>query len=132
MLELLIAVIIVSVGLLGIASMQVIGLRNNHSAYMRSQATILAYDMVDRMRANSAAALAAQYDIAIADAAPACAAAVAACDLNSWLTRLNSTLPNGEGSVSVSGVGAVTVIVQWTDDRDNPSDTLQFQFDTRL
>ncbi len=132
MLELLIAVIIVSVGLLGIASMQAIGLRNNHSAYMRSQATILAYDIVDRMRANYEAAVAEQYNIAMDDDAPTCGTAVPACDLNSWLTRLGNTLPNGDGSVTVSNVGTTTVIVQWTDDRDNPTETLDFRFDTRL
>jgi len=132
MLELLIAVLIVSVGLLGIASMQAIGLRNNHSAYMRSQATVLAYDIVDRMRANYAAAVAAQYDIAMGDDAPTCSGAVPACDLNSWLTRLRNVLPNGDGSVTVSNTGATTVIVQWTDDRENPTETLNFQFDTSL
>jgi type IV pilus assembly protein PilV len=52
LLEVLVAVVILSVGLLGIAGLQVAGLRVNHSSYMRTQATLLAYDMADRMRAN--------------------------------------------------------------------------------
>ncbi len=52
LLEVLITVIILSVGLLGLAGLQVISLRDNHSAYLRSQALIQSYDIVDRMRAN--------------------------------------------------------------------------------
>jgi type IV pilus assembly protein PilV len=50
--EVLISVFVLSIGLLGLAGLQVTGLQNNHSAYLRSQATILAYDMAERMRAN--------------------------------------------------------------------------------
>ncbi len=52
LLEVLVAIVILSVGLLGIAGLQVKGLQVNHSSYMRTQATLLAYDMADRMRAN--------------------------------------------------------------------------------
>ncbi len=38
--------------MLGLAAMQAKGLQNNHSAYHSSQATVLAYDIADRMRAN--------------------------------------------------------------------------------
>ncbi len=53
LLEVLIAIVITSIGLLGLAAMQATGLRNNHSAYHRSQATVLAYDIADRMRSNA-------------------------------------------------------------------------------
>ena len=53
LLEVLIAIVVTSIGLLGLAAMQATGLRNNHSAYHRSQATVLAYDIADRMRANT-------------------------------------------------------------------------------
>ncbi len=54
LIEVLIAIVVTSIGLLGLAAMQATGLRNNHSAYNRSQATVLAYDIADRMRANTA------------------------------------------------------------------------------
>lgn len=50
LLEVLIALVVLSVGLLGLAAMQVRGLAYNHEAHVRSQATMLAYDMMDRMR----------------------------------------------------------------------------------
>ncbi len=53
LLEVLITLIILSVGLLGLAGLQTMSLRNNHSAYLRSQAITQSYDIVDRMRANS-------------------------------------------------------------------------------
>lgn len=52
MIEVLIAVLVLSIGLLGLAGLQAASLHNNHSAYLRSQATLLAYGIADRMRAN--------------------------------------------------------------------------------
>lgn len=54
LLEVLIAVVILSIGLLGLAGLQVASLRVNQGALQRSQATTLAYDMLDRMRADVA------------------------------------------------------------------------------
>jgi type IV pilus assembly protein PilV len=53
--EVLIAVLVLAVGLLGLAGLQLAGMKSNHSAYLRSQATIVAYDLLDRMRADPAA-----------------------------------------------------------------------------
>jgi type IV pilus assembly protein PilV len=54
LIEVLIAMLILSVGLLGLAGFQASSARNNTSAYNRSQATQLAYDLADRIRANAA------------------------------------------------------------------------------
>jgi len=53
LLEVLITLIVLSVGLLGLAGLQTMSLRNNHDAYLRSQVISQIYDIVDRMRANS-------------------------------------------------------------------------------
>jgi len=52
MLEVLVTMLIIAVGLLGLAGLQVKGLQANHAAYLRTEATERAYDMADRMRAN--------------------------------------------------------------------------------
>jgi type IV pilus assembly protein PilV len=52
MIEVLVTLVIVSVGLLGAAAMVINGLESNRNAYLRTQASILAYDMADRIRAN--------------------------------------------------------------------------------
>ena len=52
LLEVLIAMVIFAVGMLGLAGMQGVALKDNNDAYMRSQAVFFAYDMGDRIRAN--------------------------------------------------------------------------------
>lgn len=139
LLEVLIALVILSVGLLGIAAMLSTTLKSNDSAYMRSQATILAANIIDRMRANPQGAANGDYDISMGAATPApgsgtaCTGTSADCsavilakyDLTQWLTTLASSsngLPQGAGSVTTStlgGVQRVTVTVQWNDSRAN-------------
>ena len=52
LLEILVALLVLSIGLLGLAGLQTFSLRNNHSAFLRSQAVVLAYDALDRLRSN--------------------------------------------------------------------------------
>lgn len=135
LLEVLIALVILSVGLLGIAAMLSTTVKSNDSAYMRSQATALAYNIIDRMRANQNAAQNGFYNIAIGTPAPGsstiCNGSIANCsatsladfDLSQWKQALASSangLPDGDGSVAVNaagGVFTVTVTVQWNDSR---------------
>ncbi|MEZ5515019.1 MAG: type IV pilus modification protein PilV [Steroidobacteraceae bacterium] len=142
MVEALIALLVLSIGLLGVGLMQFSSLRSNHGSSLRSQATFLAYDVTDRMRANRAAATAGGYDIAIG-AAPA-GAAVADNDLVRWKQNLAATLPAGDGSVARTQVvrpagplGAAvtvttfTITVQWDDSRGTEP-PLQFVMETQI
>ncbi len=52
LIEVLVTVVVVSIGLLGLAGLQISGLRANMSSEARSTATLLATDIVERMRAN--------------------------------------------------------------------------------
>ena len=52
LIEILVTVVILAIGLLGLAGLQMSGLRNNQSAYYRTQVSALAYDIMDRMRSN--------------------------------------------------------------------------------
>jgi type IV pilus assembly protein PilV len=138
LIEILIAVLVLSLGLLGLAGLQASSLRYNSAAAARGQATFMAYDIIDRMRANKAAAIAGAYDTGYAapssggsdcqTAGAGCsAAAMAAYDLNQWrctLGKWNShaicntlginrgLLPDGDGSISRVG-NVVTVRVRW-------------------
>ncbi|ADJ28936.1 type IV pilus modification protein PilV [Nitrosococcus watsonii] len=151
LLEVLISVAILSIGLLGLAGLQATGMRSNHSAYLRSQATLLAYDIVDRMRANRTAALNNSYslDFGAPPATPAknCAAAnceaaeLAAYDLHDWFQNFTATLPSSDGEIQLNA-GVVTVTVQWDETwtriesvaNDNGTDpiTRQFVMSTQL
>ena len=62
LIEVLVALVILSVGVLGLSRLQATQLRANNAAYLRTQAAIQAYDMADRMRANQAGVEAGSYD----------------------------------------------------------------------
>jgi type IV pilus assembly protein PilV len=140
--EVLIAVLVLSLGLLGLAGLQASSLRYNNSAAARGQATFLAYDIIDRMRANKTAALAGAYDSGYltapdagaadcqASGAACSAAAMAAYDLNQWRCMLGNwsetdvcantfgidrgLLPDGDGAITRAGT-IVTVSIRWTE-----------------
>ncbi len=135
LLEVLVAIVVLSIGLLGLAGLMASSVRNNHSAYQRTQAAWLAYDMVDRMRANRAYAvtLATDYNVAIG-AASAAPAGLAKNDVDDWKTALGATLPAGDGSVTVIGAtGAATVKVKWNDARGTGGNSAQIvQVDSQL
>ncbi len=131
--EVLVTIVVLSVGLMGLAGMHFQGLKNNQSAYFRSQATILAYNAVDAMRANRSSALNEAYDIAIGTLAPS-GATIASTDLVSWKGNLLGSLPEGDGAIDcVKATAMCTVTVQWNDSIGvEGSAAQQFSFTTQL
>ena len=118
---------ILAIGLLGLAALHTVGLRSNHSAYQRTQATILGYDMVDRLRANRVRAMAGNYNL-LMNATPAGgdgAAPLEDDDHGQWSTNLGALLPNGDGSIACDASGFCTVSVQWEDGRAEGGPTTQ-------
>lgn len=129
LLEALIALVIVSLGMLGIAGIIANSLKVNQGAQIRSQASWLAHDIIDSMRANRSAA--ADYAGADCAAAPT-GGTIAEDDLASWCAALLNALPSGTGTVNVAG-DLVTVTVQWDDTRAaGGSATQQFVMETQL
>jgi type IV pilus assembly protein PilV len=61
--EVLVAVVVLCIGLLGIAKMSLTSVQSNNSAYMRSQAAILIQEIIDNMHSNRTAAIAGSYSI---------------------------------------------------------------------
>ena len=132
LLEVLISVLILSIGLLGMAGLQMNALKFNQSASVRSQATVMAYEITDRMRMNRVAALAGQYNTALSQTSVT-GQTRAAVDLASWKTALQSQLPDGRGAIALGTGNRVTVTVQWDESRmRNGSNTQQLIFETRL
>lgn len=139
LIELLVAVIILALGLLGLAGIQAVALKNNQSAYARTQATQMAYDLADRMRANVAGA-ASYTDIATGAAtAEADCLSTTGCtpaelaenDLFEWNSTLIDLLPGGTGSIALVG-NIYTITITWDDDHDgdalnNPSFQTSFR-----
>ena len=75
MIELLVAVLVLAIGVLGITALQMVSLQNNRGALFRAEAVQLAYDMMDRIRANPEGAVPGQAysGLALTDAPPASA-----------------------------------------------------------
>ncbi len=147
LIEVLISILVLSFGLLGLAGLQALGLKNNVSAYHRGQATQLAYDMADRIRANIEEAKKSNtsiYNTLAASsanvqnsckAAPGCTTSeLAQNDLYEWNESIK-ILPSGSGqinladqSVTIKPAGATpavktkvtvcTIIITWDDDRN--------------
>lgn len=118
LIEALVALLILSIGLLGVAGLQMQALRSNHGAHLRSQATVLAHDIADRMRANRTAALAdpSAYNVDFIDVPTG--TTLADLDVVAWKQSLADILPSGDGAIVVDvdeDRNVATITVQWTD-----------------
>ena len=113
LLEVLVALVVLSIGLLGIGKLVMVSSRGNDSAYMRSQATALAYTVLDAMRANRAQATSGAYDVGTGAYTGGANCLSATCDpsqlatsdLANWKTAL-AQLPSGDGTVTTATVTA--------------------------
>lgn len=118
MLEVLITVLILAIGLLGVAAMQMMALRNSQQALQQSLATVHAYSILDSMRANADAARAGGYNVSGLCAPPSNATLLAQQDQKFWIEALQAQL--GEqacGSINCQPSGECTASVSWTDGR---------------
>jgi type IV pilus assembly protein PilV len=114
LIEVLIAVLVMGIGMLGIASLQATSLRNSQSSLERSQAVIATYAIIDAMRANRDTAIAGGYDIPTTCAVPA-GGTLVANDLNAWLQGVQNSIGAGAcGAIACAG-GNCTVTVTWDD-----------------
>jgi|SRR5690554_1625026 len=120
LIEVLVAVLVLAVGLLGLAGLQTQSLRFNNEAYFRTQATLLAMDMADRLRSNleTARTSPGSYTFSKTEAIPSsskdCSAnpcspsELAQYDFKLWKERALSVLPGAEVSLTPDAVGAAT------------------------
>lgn len=112
LLEVLIALLVLSIGLLGLAALQTFSLRLNHQAYERTQATLLMDEIVDRIRANPEGKNAGAFDnvgTGWSGSYPNCAttncttgSALANYDIAMWRSAIAAP------GVLASGVGTIT------------------------
>jgi type IV pilus assembly protein PilV len=128
MIEVLVTIIIIAVGVLGAAALQVTTLKNLSSSHSASVAAIVAQDFSERMRANPDAALAGDYTHSEKPAGSAAdcvtapcltAAALALYDKETWWAQVTAVLPSGSGEVAPIAVGSniFVLTVRWDEDR---------------
>ena len=135
LIEILIAVVVLAFGLLGIAALQATTLRNSQSALQRSTAAVQTYAILDRMRANRAAAIIGAYNIGRTCVIPDPGTTLAASDLSEWITDLQDPQrglgPGACGKIAAgSGPNDFVITVEWDDSRGNLGSSAQ-TMDTR-
>lgn len=123
LIEVLVALVVMSVGLLGLALLQQNAVAFNRDAYLASQATVLAYDIADRIRGNREAGQDGDYNSAFAGTPPACNSAIAAGtvvaqDIAAWRRALSCALPGGNGQIAYDAAAeTLTITVTWDPSR---------------
>ena len=133
MIEVLISIVILAFGLLGIASMQMLALRNSQVALERSQATVQTYAILDAMRANIAVARIGGYNMTeMTCQAPDADASLASKDLHNWVKTLQDNLGESACAHIDCGGAECLISVEWNDSRDPAADPTRITTRTRL
>ncbi len=119
LIEVLIALLILAIGVLGIAALQFKALKYSKDSFLRSQINFLAYDIADRMRANrtNATDYTGNYTVPTNTANNACVqntGANAANDLGCWRNTVDIALPPGSTANITESAGLYTVSLGWT------------------
>ncbi|MGL4230873.1 MAG: type IV pilus modification protein PilV [Casimicrobium sp.] len=141
LLEVLITIVIVAIGVLGVAGMQVTSIKLADLAQTRTTGTILANDIVERIRANRDNV--ATYATTFGGGIPAATTTLADRDLRAWKQMLADPIrgvPEGDGRIVVdedpdctAGCTLVTVTVRWNEARQRGGKALQeFVIRTRV
>lgn len=122
LIEILITLLVLAIGLLGLAALQGISLQSGQFALNRTQATNLAYEVIDHARANRS-------QVALNGTLP---------NQTYFTNRAAALLPQGQVAVAINnggGAGIVTVTVTWLDDRsaeDADDQQGEFVFTSRI
>ncbi|WP_324768164.1 type IV pilus modification protein PilV [Pokkaliibacter plantistimulans] len=122
LIEILVALIVLAIGLLGVAALQTSSLRNNQSSFDRANAVVLVNDIVERMRANASVAKSDGYSLAFSSSSSnSCplptGSSRADVDLSEWRTTIIDTLGDSAcGAVSCTD-GLCTITIRYDDSR---------------
>ncbi|HEX7029987.1 MAG TPA: type IV pilus modification protein PilV [Gammaproteobacteria bacterium] len=137
LIEVMIALVVLSIGMLGIAGLTVGALKDTRGAFNRTKAVAFAWDMAERIRANRTAGAAYAgagangncFATASVTAPSSCnSATLAAHDIFEWQAALADTergLPSGTGTVTFNNATTpptYIITVQWSDGRTAPPD----------
>lgn len=139
LIEVLVALVVLAIGLLGVALMQIMSLRFTQSANQRTIATNLAYELIDMARANrvlSSAYVANYAAFGNPTTTAGCARAATADpadNITRWRCEVRASLPGGEAQVTMPGNGVIRVDMRWTDAHwDVANQQTEFSVESRL
>jgi type IV pilus assembly protein PilV len=127
LIEVLISMVIISIGLLGAMALQATSLREGQVSNYRDNATLIAQSVLDAIRANRANA--GNYTITLAASAPT-GTSIVATDLQGFKNSASELLPSGNGSITVSaGTSTATINLQWSESRvKSGTDSQEFSY----
>ncbi len=111
LIEVLIAMLVFGTALVTLSGLQTRSLQFNQSAYLRSQASMLAYDIIDRIRINRLQS--SQYTIDFDSASPT-GTSFREEDLKAWLAAVKASLPDGEAKIDCDNYEC-SVEIRWTE-----------------
>jgi type IV pilus assembly protein PilV len=114
LIEILVTLLVLAVGLMGLAALQGFSLQAGQISYLRTQATNFAYEVADHARANRSV-------VGASGSIP---------NEDFWNDRVAELLPGGAVVVNANAAG-ITVTVSWTDDRET-GDPASFTIVTRI
>ncbi len=121
LLEILVAVLVLTVGLLGVAGLQTSNMRNSQSAHQRTMAVLLASGMAERIRANRAIALSGGFQLARTCKALTATGSIQQLEHKNWISEIHSGINSADttcGEVQFNaGTRIYTIIVEWDDSR---------------
>ena len=142
LIEVLIALVVLSIGLLGVAGLQAKSQQFSRNAYLNTQATVIAHDMLERMRANPAGLKAGFYNKPDTTKHTGCYT-VTGCspqqmaenDRFEWSADVANKLPNGKAEICIDstpddgteddpacdGLGTIYVVKVWWGKMDGSS-----------
>ncbi len=133
LIEVLVALVVLAFGVLGIAGLQGYSMKYNYSAYLRSQASYLASDIMDVMRLRrSEAVVTAEFNLTkTASETTITGTSSVKNDLQTWIDSL-AALPQSSGEISCSTSTSVcNVTIEWDDSRGAAA-AQSFQLSARL
>jgi type IV pilus modification protein PilV len=127
LIEVLVAVLVLSIGFLGIAALQAHSLSINNSAMARSMATVASYSILDAMRVDIASAEGGAYEGTVyGNACPAASTTLASVQINQWCGQLASTLgasASTTGTITCGNTGVCTITIAFDDSKSGAAGT---------
>lgn len=141
LIEVLVTLLILSTTLIALSALQTRSLQFNQGAYFRTQANMLAYDMLDRIRVNDslvAKEKISEYTMAetAASAATSDKSPLSKKDKNEWLKSIGASLPSGKGKITCNDNSRICrVEVTWSELNSSglaDEDASRFSFEARI
>ncbi len=121
LIEVLMAVLVLSIAFLGMAALQALSMSTNNSAMARSMATIDSYSIMDAMRADAASARATAYNTTVtASTCPTPTASLANAQLIQWCNQLGTDLgktATTTGAIACTATGTCVITITFDDSR---------------